>query len=230
MRKAANRLNFMVPEDEFIDGDEVRGGRRATPCLAFGGRVAVFGRLKRAWVRWILVRRPGAVFLGPHWPTCPETAPQNAVFWVEPRTIHCFSPGFRACLRYVGAGSGARAGAPGPASLHPGPTPPRQVVGLGTLGRDAASGRLRVQARQQKIRLTTKAQKKLARSAAGRVGGGAVSGLASSLAFTPVQGIELEDPAARAAAAEDAGRDGTESYFSALGGFRSAAKPPGGGA
>ena len=69
-------------------------------------------------------------------------------------------------------------------------------------------------------------------SLGGAGGGGAsgsVSGLASSLAFTPVQGIELVDPAraaAVAAAAADKARGGTESYFSSLGGFKSARPQP----
>lgn len=115
------------------------------------------------------------------------------------------------------------------------------VVGLGTLGGGGTGGgKLRLAARSQGVRLSARQQKKFAR----RLGGGgpsggsglataAGSGLASSLAFTPVQGIELGDPAAVAAAAtaaaEAAGRacDGTASYFAESSGFRSVV--PGGG-
>lgn len=124
-----------------------------------------------------------------------------------------------------------------------------ETVGLGMLGGKSGAGsagsRLRVAARVNKATLSAKQQKKYSKwlgpgagsggvgggtmSTLGGVGGaggaGAVSGLASSLAFTPVQGIELVDPAraaAAAAAAADKARGGTESYFSSLGGFKSA--------
>jgi U4/U6 small nuclear ribonucleoprotein PRP31 len=48
---------------------------------------------------------------------------------------------------------------------------------------------------------------------------GATSGLSSSLAFTPIQGIELANP--NQATQDDRMRDGTESYFSEYSGFRS---------
>ena len=48
---------------------------------------------------------------------------------------------------------------------------------------------------------------------------GATSGLSSSLAFTPIQGIELANP--NQAAQDDRMRGGTESYFSEYSGFRS---------
>ena len=48
---------------------------------------------------------------------------------------------------------------------------------------------------------------------------GATSGLSSSLAFTPIQGIELVNP--NQAAQDDRMRSGTESYFSEYSGFRS---------
>jgi U4/U6 small nuclear ribonucleoprotein PRP31 len=108
------------------------------------------------------------------------------------------------------------------------------VIGLGTLNKDGG-GRLRAVAAQQRQKLSAKAAKKFA----GRMGGlsgaggasvvGGVSGLSSSLAFTPVQGIELADPSrgagAGGGAGGDAGRAGTESYFAAGAGFRSAAPP-----
>lgn len=63
-----------------------------------------------------------------------------------------------------------------------------EVVGLGTLGSKEGSGQLRVVANQQKLKLNAKQQKKYK----GRLGGlasagGAINGLSSSLAFTPVQ-------------------------------------------
>lgn len=118
-----------------------------------------------------------------------------------------------------------------------------ETVGLGMLGGKSGAGsagsRLRVAARANNATLSLKQQKKFSKwmgpggsgGAGGGAGGGttsslgAVSGLASSLAFTPVQGIELVDPAraaAAAAAAADKARGGTESYFSSLGGFKSA--------
>ena len=110
------------------------------------------------------------------------------------------------------------------------------VVGLGTLGGGGTgSGRLRVAARTQGVRLSAKQQKKYARRLGPGGGGGgpgssglatAASGLASSLAFTPVQGIELGDPAAIAAAAvaereRGIGGAASSSYFAEAGGFRS---------
>jgi U4/U6 small nuclear ribonucleoprotein PRP31 len=53
---------------------------------------------------------------------------------------------------------------------------------------------------------------------------GATSGLSSSLAFTPIQGIELVNP--NQAAQDDRMRDGTESYFSSYSGFRSSSVAP----
>ena len=112
------------------------------------------------------------------------------------------------------------------------------VVGLGTLGGGGTgAGKLRLEARSQGVRLSAKQQKKYARRLGPGVGGsgpaGAASGLASSLAFTPVQGIELTDPAtvaaAAAAAAAAAGRSGgTASYFSESSGFRSVVPGQGG--
>ena len=47
--------------------------------------------------------------------------------------------------------------------------------------------RLRIQAQQQKQKLTAKSQKKFGKRLYGSAGGAATSGLSSSLAFTPVQ-------------------------------------------
>ncbi|KAG2497858.1 hypothetical protein HYH03_004124 [Edaphochlamys debaryana] len=94
------------------------------------------------------------------------------------------------------------------------------TIGLGVLGKEG-SGRLRIVASQQKQKLSAKAQKKFKTKAYGS--SGATSGLSSSLAFTPVQGIELENPNARLGQDLDT-KDGTQSYFSAFGGFRSVKK------
>ena len=59
------------------------------------------------------------------------------------------------------------------------------MVGLGQLGKEG-TGRLRLQVRTQKQKLSAKAQKK-AKAYGGGAGGAAISGLSSSLAFTPVQ-------------------------------------------
>lgn len=57
------------------------------------------------------------------------------------------------------------------------------MVGLGTLGKNAGSGRLRIQARTQKQKLSAKTAKRAKQYGAV----GTVSGLSSSLAFTPIQ-------------------------------------------
>ncbi|KAG2446240.1 hypothetical protein HXX76_000832 [Chlamydomonas incerta] len=93
------------------------------------------------------------------------------------------------------------------------------TIGLGVLGKEG-NGRLRVVASQQKQKLSAKAQKKFKSRMYGS--SGATSGLSSSLAFTPVQGIELENPQARFG--EMDAKDGTQSYFSQFGGFRSIKK------
>mmetsp|Transcript_6589 Transcript_6589/g.19004 ORF Transcript_6589/g.19004 Transcript_6589/m.19004 type:complete len:499 (-) Transcript_6589:370-1866(-) len=95
-----------------------------------------------------------------------------------------------------------------------------EMVGLGTLGRNAAGGRLRVAVKTQKQKLSAKTQKRAKAYGAHGLGSGAVSGLSSSLAFTPVQGIELENPNAKRDADADL-KSGTESYFSEYSGFRS---------
>ena len=64
-----------------------------------------------------------------------------------------------------------------------------EVIGLGVLGKGQGSGRLRIVAKEQKMKLTAKTAKKVARQHGGR--GGTVSGLTSTLAFTPVQGFEV---------------------------------------
>ena len=93
------------------------------------------------------------------------------------------------------------------------------MIGLGILGKEG-SGRLRIVASQQKQKLSAKAQKKFKSRMYGS--SGATSGLSSSLAFTPIQGIELVNP--NQAAQDDRMRDGTESYFSEYSGFRSSKK------
>ncbi|KAI7842324.1 hypothetical protein COHA_003964 [Chlorella ohadii] len=90
------------------------------------------------------------------------------------------------------------------------------TIGLGVIGKEG-SGRLRAVAMQQRQKLSAKAQKKYALKNYGS--SGATSGLSSSLAFTPIQGIELVNP--NQAAQDDHMRDGTESYFSEYSGFRS---------
>ena len=60
------------------------------------------------------------------------------------------------------------------------------------------------------------------RDAGGVDRGGAVGGLASSLAFTPVQGIELQNPNLES----DAGQDGTKTYFSSMSTFSKISRAP----
>lgn len=89
-----------------------------------------------------------------------------------------------------------------------------EMVGMGMVGQEN-SGRLRVQ--MKKSNLASKAAKKLAKVQNRRYGTAVTSGLSSSIAFTPIQGIELENPHLKMQA--DKGRSGTESYFSESGGF-----------
>jgi U4/U6 small nuclear ribonucleoprotein PRP31 len=97
------------------------------------------------------------------------------------------------------------------------------TIGLGVINKEG-SGRLRAVAAQQRQKLSAKAAKKFGAAGGGRAyggGGGVASGLSSSLAFTPIQGIELANPSQQQQSAEDALRSGTESYFSEYSGFRS---------
>lgn len=97
-----------------------------------------------------------------------------------------------------------------------------EAIGLGAIGKEG-SGMLRAVAAQQRQKLSAKAAKKhgLHRHY-GAASGLATSGLSSSLAFTPIQGIELVNPSQQQTQkTSDAQRGGTESYFSELSGFRS---------
>lgn len=88
----------------------------------------------------------------------------------------------------------------------------QEVTSLDTHG-------LSFQARQQNMKMSNKTGKRLAQQNKRGTGtSGMVSGLTSSLAFTPVQGIELENPSARAGLDR---KEGTESYFSDFAGFKS---------
>jgi len=82
------------------------------------------------------------------------------------------------------------------------------MLGVGMLSKAQNSGKVRVSAKEQKLAAE---RNKKARSA-GSSGG--TNGLASSLAFTPVQGIELVNPNAQ----RDA-KEGTETYFSQTAAF-----------
>ena len=92
-------------------------------------------------------------------------------------------------------------------------------VGLGLIGEGGAGGmgKLRLQVSNKKQKISKAMQKKLQAQASFR--GGSVSGMSSSLAFTPVQGIELVNPLNNRAPDGDSNRSGTESYFSTYGGF-----------
>lgn len=97
-----------------------------------------------------------------------------------------------------------------------------ETLGLGTIGKEGA-GRLRAVAAEQRQKLSSKAAKKYGVGAGNSTKYGAstvISGLSSSLAFTPIQGIELANPNAENAA-QVQNRGGTESYFSEYSGFRS---------
>ena len=105
-----------------------------------------------------------------------------------------------------------------------------EMYGLGMLGKDG-HGKLKVMQAASKLSKKEKALSKGAAAAAaasGRGGGGGgpggpMSGTQSSLAFSAVQGIELENPNREAEAQADVGgtrTGGTESYFSELSGFK----------
>jgi len=83
------------------------------------------------------------------------------------------------------------------------------LLGVGMLGKGQQTGKVRVSAKEQKL-LSEKNKK---RAMAGG-GSGATNGLASSLAFTPVQGIELVNPNANADS-----KEGTETYFTKTAAF-----------
>ena len=76
------------------------------------------------------------------------------------------------------------------------------LLGVGMLSRAQQTGKVRVSAKDQKL-LSEKNKK--ARTAGSS---GSTNGLASSLAFTPVQGIELVNPSQK----QDS-KEGTETYF-----------------
>ena len=76
-----------------------------------------------------------------------------------------------------------------------------------------------MQAKQMNMKMSNKTAKRLGQQNKRGLTTSMVSGMSSSLAFTPVQGIELENPSARATAENL--RSGTESYFSDYAGFKS---------
>ena len=98
-------------------------------------------------------------------------------------------------------------------------------VGLGLIGEGGAGGmgKLKLQVSNKKQKVSKAMQKKIDAQKSFR--GGAASGLSSSIAFTPIQGIELVNPLSnQGGTKEDANRKGTESYFSTFGGFSQARK------
>ena len=91
-------------------------------------------------------------------------------------------------------------------------------VGIGVLGSGGAGGRLRLNASQSK-----KLQKDATKFAQKKYGSsGATNGLSSSLAFTPVQGIELVNPNTKPLTLGTG--SGTDSCFSSLRGFSKVAR------
>jgi U4/U6 small nuclear ribonucleoprotein PRP31 len=92
-------------------------------------------------------------------------------------------------------------------------------VGIGVLGSGGAGGRLRLNASQSK-KLQKDAQKYQQKKYGG-ASSGAASGLSSSLAFTPIQGIELVNPMR---APSLGGGGGTDSVFSSARGFSKVAR------
>ena len=77
------------------------------------------------------------------------------------------------------------------------------LLGVGMLSKGQQNGKVRISAKEAKL---LSERNKKARTAGSS---GASNGLASSLAFTPVQGIELVNPSQK----QDS-KEGTETYFS----------------
>lgn len=101
-----------------------------------------------------------------------------------------------------------------------------EAIGLGAIGKDG-SGRLRALAAQQKQKISAKAAKRHGLRNYGSASGVATSGLSSSLAFTPIQGIELVNPNNNALGGAKESEDGTKSvYFSDTSGFKSSVFEP----
>eukprot|EP01048_Picozoa_sp_COSAG05_P019074 COSAG05_NODE_2911_length_2516_cov_2.661150_3_plen_504_part_00 len=83
---------------------------------------------------------------------------------------------------------------------------------LGMLGLKSGNGRVRVNMESKRMMKALKKQQQRNSSS-----GGATSGLSSSLAFTPVQGLELENPNAK----QFADKKNDSKYFSSTSGFKS---------
>jgi U4/U6 small nuclear ribonucleoprotein PRP31 len=110
--------------------------------------------------------------------------------------------------------------------------------GFGLLGAGSGSGKLRVAAVEKGILKKVKAAAVAAATTSGiatqglhaRPGSAAsaaqvTSGFATSIAFTPVQGIELANPSARDAVSRHSALD-SQGYFSSIGGFTGASSKP----
>ena len=76
------------------------------------------------------------------------------------------------------------------------------LLGVGMLGKAMQNGKVRISAKEQKLLSEKNKKQRTAGSS------GSTNGLASSLAFTPVQGIELVNPSQKSDSSE-----GTETYF-----------------
>jgi U4/U6 small nuclear ribonucleoprotein PRP31 len=99
-----------------------------------------------------------------------------------------------------------------------------EMYGLGMLGKDG-HGKLKVMQAASKLSKKGRALQKNVGSGSSAKGsaGGLLSGTQSSLAFSSVQGIELENPDREHVEHADVGgtrTSGTESYFSELSGFK----------
>jgi U4/U6 small nuclear ribonucleoprotein PRP31 len=81
------------------------------------------------------------------------------------------------------------------------------LLGVGMLSAGQRGGKMRVSAKEQKLQAEKNKKRQNSSS-------GATNGLASSLAFTPVQGIELVNPTAN----KDS-KEGTETYFTKTAAF-----------
>jgi len=94
--------------------------------------------------------------------------------------------------------------------------------GLGMLGQAGGSGKVRLSAKDKGLIKKQKQQEKQQKyggAAGGAPGGFATSGFATSLAFTPVQGLELANPDVQAQAARKV-KQANDRYFSQGGFFK----------
>lgn len=170
VRKAVNRVNFMQPEDEVLDGDEMVGLGVLGTCDEWIAHILYIARTWRCLCFECMVAGNGSV------ESHCNAITDRAFFCTESQAgrgpASCASRPVRLKSHISLAKPGAK-------------NTPIQTVQTSLVAGREGSGKLRVAASQtQKSKLQAKANK---RFKAMEQKGGAVSGLASSLAFTPIQ-------------------------------------------